>query len=39
MGQQTLAGVTDISTHLLFVLNHLMNLLVSSLLGPPKALL
>lgn len=31
--------MTETSTHLLLILSHLMNLLVSSLLGPPKALL
>lgn len=37
--QQTLAGATETGTHLLLILDHLMNLLVSSLLSPPKALL
>lgn len=38
-GPETLVALTQSSTHLLLVLHHLMNLLVSSLLRPPKALL
>lgn len=39
MGHQTLAEVMETSAHLLFILNHLMNLLVCPLFSPPKALL